>query len=129
MPGAEPALFVAGGAVMLAVPAVTLPAPRQEGPGGTADRVAVDLLRGGLLLAYGAAWAWGAARRPPHRELAVALGTVSALTGATSTAGRGAPLAAALLGAVFLAVVILGSRILWPGGVPKGPRQDVSGSR
>ncbi|OJV82174.1 MAG: hypothetical protein BGO37_04055 [Cellulomonas sp. 73-92] len=103
---AELALFVAGAALMVSAPDAAMPAPAQEGPGGTFDWAAVDLLRGGLLLAFGAGWAWGASRRLAHRELGVALGLAATVIGAMTTAGRGEPLAAALLGVVAVAAVL-----------------------
>lgn len=103
---AELALFAAGAALMVSVPDVAMPGPAQEGPGSTFDWAAVDLLRGGLLLAFGAGWAWGASRRLAHRELGVALGLAATVIGAMTTAGRGEPLAAALLGVVAVAAVL-----------------------
>ena len=103
---AELALFAAGAALMVSAPDAAMPAPAQEGPGSTFDWAAVDLLRGGLLLAFGGGWAWGASRRLAHRELGVALGLAATVIGAMTTAGRGEPLAAALLGVVAVAAVL-----------------------
>lgn len=134
----ELAVFGAGAALMVAVPDAAMPAPVGAGPASTFDWAAVDVLRGALLLAYGAVWAWGVSRRQPHRELGVALGLAAAVVGAMTTAGRGEPLAAGLLavvalaavltylkdpawpwvvgavGAVFFAVLLLGNRTLGP---------------
>ena len=102
----ELAVFAAGAALMVAIPDAVMPAPVDEGPGSTFDWAAVDVLRGGLLLGYGAVWAWGVSRLQPHRELGVALGVAATLIGAMTTAGRGEPLAAALLGVVAVAAVL-----------------------
>jgi hypothetical protein len=102
----ELVVFAAGAALMVSIPAAAMPAPRGEGPASTFDFAAVDLLRGGLLLGYGAVWAWLVSRRLPHRELGVALGMAATVIGALTTAGRGEPLAAALLGAVAVAAVL-----------------------
>jgi hypothetical protein len=102
----ELALFAAGTALVTAVPDAAMPAPRGEEVAGSFDWEAVDLLRGGLLLGYGIAWAWGASRRLPHREVAVALGLGAGVVGAMSTAAKGEPLAAALLGALAAAAVL-----------------------
>lgn len=103
---AELAVFGAGVALVTAVPDVAMPAPSGEGAAGSFDWEAVDVLRGSLLLGYGAAWAWGASRRLPHRELAVALGLGVGVIGAMSTAAKGQPLAAALLGVLAVAAVL-----------------------
>lgn len=135
---AELAVFVAGAALMGMVPEAVWPAPQGEGAGDTYDFARTDLTRGLLLFGYGVVWAWLVSRRLPHRHLGVALGLTVAVIGAPTTAGRGMPVAAALLGvlavaavvtylrdplwawmvgavgAAFLAVVLIGNRTMGP---------------
>lgn len=103
---AELAVFGAGVALVTALPDAAMPWPAGEDGADTYDWATVDLVRGALLLAYGVAWAWVVSRRLPHRELAVALGLAVGVVGAMSTAARGEPLAAALLGVLAVAAVL-----------------------
>lgn len=111
----ELAAFTAGAALMLAIPDAAMPAPRDQGPDTTYSWAAVDMLRGGLLLGYGAIWAWLVSHRVPHRELAITLGLAAALIGATTTTGRGQVVAPVLLGVIALAAVLTYLRDpVWP---------------
>ncbi len=103
---AELALFGAGVALATAVPDAAMPAPTGDSAGEAFDWAAVDLVRGTLLLVYGAGWAWGVSRHLPQRELAVALGLGAGIVGAMATEGRGQPLASVLLGVLALAAVL-----------------------
>lgn len=103
---AELAVFGAGAALLGMVPDAVWPVPRVEGSGDAYDFARTDLTRGLLLFGYGAVWAWLVSRRLPHRHLGVALGLVAAVISAPTTAGRGMPVAAALLGALAVAAVV-----------------------
>ncbi|WP_263729157.1 hypothetical protein [Cellulomonas sp. SG140] len=133
---AELAMFGAGAVLLGMVPEAVWPVP--QGAGDVYDFARTDLTRGLLLFGYGVVWAWLVSRRLPHRQLGVALGLVAAVIGAPTTAGRGMPVAAALLGvlavaavvtylrdplwawmvgavgAAFLAVVLIGNRTMGP---------------
>lgn len=100
------AVFVAGAALTGTVPDAVWPVPRVEVPDGTYDWARTDLTRGLLLFGYGLVWAWLVSRRLPHRELGVALGLTVAVIGAPTTAGRGVPVAAVLLGVLAVAAVV-----------------------
>ncbi len=111
----ELAVFGAGAALVGMVPDAVWPAPQLEGPDSTYDFARTDLTRGLLLFGYGVLWAWLVSRRLPHRQLGVALGLAAAVIGAPTTAGRGVPVAAALLGVLAVAAVLTYLRDpLWP---------------
>ncbi len=82
----EMALFGAGFLLMATIPAALLPLPT----GGAFDEhdwETRDLISGGLLMGFGATWAWVLVRWLRHRTLGVALGLALYLIGAMTTTG------------------------------------------